>query len=210
MSFFTNNRTDRCPGPITGNPLTGLCEKVCIQTSKVFDSGISQVPLENYSLTLSNLTPAGPTYPLTFVGCATNGVATLTNVVVDRFDDKPNFARITCTVNIPLLVTYTDAGGITGTGTGTISINKDVVMFVPQASLIPYTIEGFGAAVCLDGTFTGETPVVVINGCANIILRVIVEAHLLIPSYGYCCIPESNDYTQELCSGITNLPLFPN
>ena len=31
MSFFTNNASDRCPGRINGNPVNGLCEKVCVE-----------------------------------------------------------------------------------------------------------------------------------------------------------------------------------
>ena len=31
MSFYSNFTSDRCPSQITGNPLNGLCEKVCIQ-----------------------------------------------------------------------------------------------------------------------------------------------------------------------------------
>ena len=30
MSFFSNFSSDHCTGAITGNPMTGLCEKVCI------------------------------------------------------------------------------------------------------------------------------------------------------------------------------------
>ena len=34
MSFFSNFSQDRCPCQISGNPLNGLCEKVCIQVKK--------------------------------------------------------------------------------------------------------------------------------------------------------------------------------
>ena len=40
MSFCNSNNADRCPGNISGNPLNGLCEKVCIQVKKVFDACI--------------------------------------------------------------------------------------------------------------------------------------------------------------------------
>ncbi len=42
MSFFTNNSGDRAPGRINGNPINGLCEKVCVQAQKVFDACINQ------------------------------------------------------------------------------------------------------------------------------------------------------------------------
>ncbi|MBQ0017269.1 MAG: hypothetical protein KBT30_01395 [Clostridiales bacterium] len=209
MSFFTNNRTDRCPGPITGNPLTGLCERVCINTSKVFDSCMSQIHIENISLDLEEITPETVVYPLTFVSCASNGPATVTDLVIDRFEDRPNFARITANINIPVLVNFTDANGVVGTGTTTLTINKDVVMCVPSNSVIPFTVEGYGAMVCSDGEFTGETSTVVIDGCVTVILRVLANADILVPSYGYCQIPQCQDYSQEVCEGVFDLPLYP-
>ena len=34
MSFFSNFNSDRCPGNITGNPINGLNEKICIQVNE--------------------------------------------------------------------------------------------------------------------------------------------------------------------------------
>ena len=209
MSFFTNNRTDRCPGPITGNPVNGLCEKVCIHTTKVFDSCMTQIHIENISLTLTNLDPAEVTYPLTFVSCASNGPATLTDLVIDRFDDRPNFARITGDINIPILVNFTDANGTAGTGTATLTIDKDVVMCVPCNSVIPFEVQAYGAMVCSDGEFTGDTATAVVSGCVTVILRVTADADILVPSYGYCRIPQCQDYSQEVCAGVFDLPLYP-
>ena len=42
MSFFSNFQTDKCPGPINGNPINGLNEKVCVQAQRVFDACIKQ------------------------------------------------------------------------------------------------------------------------------------------------------------------------
>ena len=67
MSFYSNFQSDKCPCAITGNPINGLTEKVCIQAEKIFDACIKQSQMENYTLTLTDLTPASPTYPLTFV-----------------------------------------------------------------------------------------------------------------------------------------------
>lgn len=209
MSFFTNNRTDRCPGPITGNPLNGICERVCIHTEKVFDSCMSQIRIEGISLELTNITPETVTYPLTFVSCASNGPATVTNLVIDRFDDRPNYARVSGQINIPILVNFTDSTGVAGTGTATLTIDKDVVMCVPCNSVIPFNVIAYGAMVCSDGEFTGDTSTVVVDGCVTIILRVVAEADLLVPSYGYCQIPQCQDYSQEVCEGVFDLPLYP-
>ena len=209
MSFFTNNRTDRCPGPITGNPVNGLCEKVCINATKVFDSCMNQIHIENVSLSLTNITPSTVVYPLTFVSCASNGPATLTDLVIDRFDDRPNFARVTADINIPILVNFTDANGTAGTGTATLTINKDVVMCVPCNSVIPFEVLGYGAMVCSDGDFTGDTATAIVSGCVTVILRVVANADILVPSYGYCRSPQCQDYSQEVCSGVFDLPLYP-
>ena len=79
MSFFCNFQSDKCPGPINGNPLNGLCEKVCIEAKKVFDACIEQRQLTDIVLNIANLTPANPTYPLTFVSArSTTGSCRLT------------------------------------------------------------------------------------------------------------------------------------
>ena len=85
MSFFSNFSSDHCPGTISGNPLNGLCEKVCIQAEKIFDAGIVQTRLENYTAVPVNFTPADPTYPLTFVSArSTSSIGTVSNVNVER------------------------------------------------------------------------------------------------------------------------------
>ena len=208
MSFFTNSRNERCPGPINGNPLNGLCERMCIQTTKVFDSCMKQITLNDYNLQLTNFNPATYTEPLTFVSGVSSGPATLTNLSVERFDERPNFARVQATVNIPVTVTYTDANNVTGTATGTITVNQDVVLFVPQPSIIPYNVEGFGSVVITDGTYLGNGQFSV-DCCTTIILKVVVTAQILVPTYGYCPIPQCQDYTQEVCSGFFDLPLYP-
>ena len=85
MSFYSNFHSDKCPGAITGNPLNGLVEKVCIQAEKIFDAGIKQTQLENYALTLTDISIANPTYPLTFVSAkTTTQVGTISNLLVER------------------------------------------------------------------------------------------------------------------------------
>ena len=85
MSFFSNFSSDRCPGTISGNPLNGLCEKVCIQAEKIFDAGIIQTRLENYNAVITDPVPANPTYPLTFISARSlsTGV-TVSNLNVER------------------------------------------------------------------------------------------------------------------------------
>lgn len=211
MSFFSGNRDNsRCPGPINGNATTGLCERVCIQTTKVFDSGIKQFQITDTSITLTNLTPETPTEPLTFVGCTGAGgeETVISNLVIDRFADRPNFARVTADLAIPVNITYTDADGVEGSGTGFINTSVDVIMFVPQPALIPFALEAFGSAVCTSGAYvSGST--FTISACVTVILKVVVEAQIMVPSYGYCTIPVLQDFVESNCSPTNNLPLYP-
>lgn len=113
MSFCNTNNADRCPGNISGNPMNGLCEKVCIQVRKVFDACISQTTLESLSVTLTDLNPASPAEPLTFVsGKSTSTRGTITALTVTPLADRPGLSRVLATVSIPVEITYTDANGV--------------------------------------------------------------------------------------------------
>lgn len=209
MSFFSGNRQGCNPGPITGNPLQGLCEKACIQTRKVFDACMKQIQMDGTSVTLTNQQPQNPTVPLTFVSCQTQtNDVTITNLVVDRFEDKPCFARVSGSVGVPIVVNYTDNTGASGSGTATITIPIDVVLYVPQPSIIPYQVTAFANAICSGGRFV-EGSTFSIDPCMTLIIRVVVDAELLVPTYGYCQIPPCQDYTQDVCSGYFDLPLYP-
>jgi len=157
MSFFSNFQSDKCPGAISGNPLNGMCEKVCIQAQKIFDACIKQVQIENYTMRVSEFTPANPTYPLTFISArSTSAGATLTDVSVERLADKQGCARVQATVNIPVEVAYTDANGVEGVATGTISVNEDVLLYVPAPSIMPFKVVAEASAVAAEGSFNSE------------------------------------------------------
>ena len=210
MSFFSNFQSDKCPGTISGNPLNGMCEKVCIQAQKIFDACIKQIQLENYTLTLTDLVPADPTYPLTFISAkSTTSAGTITALSVDRLADKPGCARVQATVNIPVEVLYTDANGVEGSAQSTISVKQDVLLFVPAPSTMPYKVTAEVSAVCAEGTYNEESGTFTVNACVTIILKVAIDVEILLPSYGYCAIPPAQDYSQEVCAGFFELPLYP-
>ncbi|MGN0787797.1 MAG: hypothetical protein ACI4L6_01860 [Candidatus Onthoplasma sp.] len=210
MSFYTDSRPGIFPGQ-TNNVMNGLCERICIQTTKVFDACMFQSHIENYSLTLTDFNPANPTAPLTFVsGSSVAGQTTVSNLVITRFDDRPNFARVQATVNIPVTVTYTDANNVAGTASGTISLQQDVVLYVPQPSLTPIDVIAFGSAVIASGTYNAETGGFIIEACVTGILKVVAVVDVLVPSYGYCPIPPCTPFTaDDICPGVFDLPLFP-
>ena len=209
MSFFSNYSSDHCPGPMTGNPLNGLCEKVCIQAEKIFDAGIVQTRLENYSVALNDPTPADPTYPLTFVSArSATGAGTVSGLSVERRADS-NCARVQATIGIPVEIVYVDAAGREGKATGTVTLNEDVLMYVPPASVMPFTVTAAVSCVSPEGTFDAASGAFILSACITCILKVAMQVELLVPSYGYCAIPPAQEYSQEVCSGFFELPLYP-
>ena len=209
MSFFSNFSSDHCPGIITGNPLNGLCEKVCIQAEKIFDAGIIQSRLENYSVSLTDPTPSNPTYPLTFISARSlSSVGDVSNVIVERQADS-QCARVQVTVTVPIEVVYVDANGVEGKASSSIVLNEDVMMYVPSASIMPFTVTSVASCVSPQGTFNESTNGFTISACITCILKVAMQVELLVPSYGYCAIPPAQEYSQEVCSGFFELPLYP-
>ena len=209
MSFYSNFQSDKCPGVITGNPINGLCEKVCIQTEKIFDACIKQTRIENYNLAITNLTPADPTLPLTFVSARSlTAEATVTGLVIDRQHDK-HCARVQGTVSVPVEVLYTDANGVDGSASGTVAIPVDVLLYIPAPSIMPFSVSAVASVVAPEGTYVTATESFTVSLCVTVILRVSMPVEILVPSYGYCAIPPLQEYSQEVCAGFFELPLYP-
>ena len=209
MSFFCNFQSDRCPGQINGNPLNGLCEKVCVQAKKVFDACMQQSQLTGIVLDITGLTPDNPTYPLTFVSAKSlSSQGTISNLLIEPLSERPNSARVRADVTIPVSVAYVDANGVEGAAVSSVTVTKDVILNVPSASIMPYSVEAVVSLVSTQGTYTGENQFT-IDACVSIILKIVMDVELLIPAYGYAAIPPCQEYTQEVCAGFFELPMYP-
>ena len=111
-------------------------------------------------------------------------------------------------VTIPVTVAYTDANGVEGVATSSFTVTKDVILCVPAPSVMPYEVEAVVSMVSAEGTYTGAGQFT-INGCSTVILKIVMEVELLVPSYGYCAIPPCQNYSQEVCAGFFELPIYP-
>jgi len=116
---------------------------------------------------------------------------------------------VQATITIPIEIVYVDAAGVEGKATSDIVLNEDVLMFVPPASVIPFTVTSVASCVSPEGTFNAETGSFAISACITCILKVAMQVEILVPSYGYCAIPPAQEYSQEVCSGFFELPLYP-
>lgn len=209
MSFSNNVRPDRCPGPINGNPVQGLCEKVCIQATKVFDACIRQETLSNTLVSLISTIPTDVTTPFTFISAtSTTSRGIINNLVITPLADSEKCSRLQFDVDIPLSVLFTDANNRTASGTATITIPKDIILHIPQASVIPYRVEAVVNAVSTVGTYVADATFN-LTICVTVIIKIVTDVELLVPSYGYCYIPPCQDFQNEVCEGFFDLPLFP-
>jgi hypothetical protein len=132
----------------------------------------------------------------------------ISNLLIEPLHERPNSARVKADVTIPVSVAYTDANGVEGAATSSVTVTKDVILNIPSASIMPYSIEAIVSLVSTQGTTTGDNQFT-IDACVSIILKVVMDVELLIPSYGYAAIPPCQEYTQEVCAGFFELPMFP-
>ena len=181
MSFYINNNNTCRPGGLSGNPSSGLCEKALIEVTKVFDACRQQMVETGLTLALTDLNPASPTLPLTFISATTliDNPATISDVIIDRIEQRPNFANVTGTVTVPIQVNYRDANGTLGVANSTI------------------------------GSINAEGNTATVTGCLNIILKISAKVDILVPSYGYPVIPPCRQAETQICPGTGDLPLFP-
>lgn len=209
MSFYaSNDRPGVFPGIIQNCNANGVCERVCIQVKKVFDACLNQITLSNLEVLATDFDPPAPVEPLTYVSAVSNGPAVISNLSVIRLDDQPNFARVSCSITMPIKINYIDANSVPGTATSTITLNEDVLLYVPQTSVIPYSVEVFANGISNIGSYIGND-VFQITICIYVILKIVAEVDLLVPSYGYCPIPPCTPFDESECNAFFNLPLFP-
>ena len=203
--------------PVNNLDGNNCSEKICIQGKKVFDACMKQVTLQQITVSVSDVNPPNPTVPLRFISCkSTTTKGIIENLVVERLTERPKYGRVQADVVVPVEVTYIDSNNVEGVGQGTVTVPVDVVMFLPEPSIIPYAIEASVSAVSPEGQYS-QTQVIdgvtyyifVINCCVTAILKVTMDVELIVPSYGYAVIPPCQDYTEEVCSGYFELPLYP-
>lgn len=205
MSFYSNcNHQENCPGPISSNPINGLCEKTCVQVKKVFDACIKQVSMQNFIIPVTNI-PCGSTF---ISGRSTTSKGSVKVCSVEPIDSCQNLSRVRADVTIPIEILYTAPSGCEQCEKSCITLKEDVLMCLPEPSIMPFEFEAVVSVVIPEGCFTGASTLSA-EVCVTAILKVVIEAELLVPTYGYCPIPPCQEYTQEVCAGFFDLPLFP-
>lgn len=233
MSFYSykNANPACCPGTIAGSALDGLQEKVCVQVKRVYDSAMQQKQLDNRIVTITSYAQvantvqcnncgcqetqetvpptSAPVPPITFESCRSSTTdAVIRNLTVDRLCDRPCFARVRATVDVPIDILFVDSRCVEYIGKGVVSVEEDVLLSIPDESIVPYTLEAMASAICVSGCYLGNNQFKM-TVCVTIILKVLANVEIMIPSYGFCSIPPAEEFAESVCDEFFSLPLFP-
>ena len=145
----------------------------------------------------------------TFVSCRSASVCgRIHDLTIDRLCDRPQFARVKATVDIPIDVIFTDARCQEWMGRGKLSVVKDVLLAIPEESIVPFTLESMVSAICVTGEYIGSCKFE-ITICVTVALKILAEVDLMIPAYGFCEIPPCEEFAENVCDEFFSLPLFP-
>ncbi|MDD3244429.1 MAG: hypothetical protein PHD32_12040 [Eubacteriales bacterium] len=212
MSFYSykNANGQLCPGAIAADEGFRCCERICIQVKKVYDACLEQTQMDRI-VTVCNITPVTPPpiTPITFVSCrSTSATGEIHDLMIDRLPDRPHFARVRCNIHIPIEVVFTDGTNREYVGQAVIVVKKDVIMYVPDDSLVPYELQTLVNAICVSGYhLRGQEFNITI--CVSVILKIVADVDLLIPCYGFCPIPPCEGFAEGVCDEFFPLPLYP-
>lgn len=231
MSFYSyKNANPRCcPGAIAGDAVSGLSERVCVQVKRVYDSGLIQEQLDDEDITITSFAvvppcnctcagnccpgelpdPPAPVPPIAFESCrssSTNG--RIRDLSIERLCDRPCFARVRGNVDVPIDILFSDSRCVQYVGQGTVTLPVDVLLSIPDEAIVPYCIEAMVSAICVSGTYRGDN-VFRLTVCVTAALKVLAEVEMLVPSYGFCTIPPSEAFAENVCDEFFSLPLYP-
>ncbi len=191
-----------CNSPLMNCTNGNVCDKTCVETLKVFDAGIQQ---KNISATLT--VDFGTETATSIISIGNSGGSVIENLVITPIPGSVN-SRVTFTLSIPVTVVGNNAQGTVIYGTSTLSFEQDLVLRVPQEGVISPQIEATAIVNGLSNTVAAGN-IVTTNACVTIITKVVAEVLLVIPSYGYLVLPNTQEYTQEACGSVFNTPVFP-
>ena len=150
-----------------------------------------------------------PTGAWTFESCRSSTTAgRISNLNIERMPDRPQFARVRCTVDVPLDVLFLDQRCQEWMGQTTITVDKDILLCIPDDSIIPFTLESLVSAICVSGSYIGNCTFD-ITVCVTVVLKVLAEVDILIPTYGFCQVPPCEEFAENVCDEFFSLPLFP-
>lgn len=145
----------------------------------------------------------------TFESCRSSTTSgTISNLSIERMCDRPQFARVKCNVEVPVDVLFVDQRCQEWMGQASLCVSKDVLLCIPDDSIVPFTLESLVSAICVSGSYIGNCTFE-ITVCVTVVLKVLAEVDIMVPTYGFCEIPPCEEFSENICDEFFSLPLFP-
>lgn len=145
----------------------------------------------------------------TFESCRSSTTkGTISNLSIERMCDRPQFARVRCSVDVPIDVLFVDQRCQEWMGQASVCVDRDVLLCIPEDSIIPFTLESLVSAICVSGTYIGNCTFE-ITICVTVVLKVLAEVDIMVPTYGFCEVPPCEEFAENVCDEFFSLPLFP-
>ncbi len=196
-------------GPVTGKQCNCECSgNRCNCSCPTCGTGIThEEAVENAENSPCQLPQ--PFGAWTFESCRSSTTAArISNLNIERLCDRPQYARVRCSVDVPLDVLFIDQRCQEFMGQTTVTVNRDVLLCIPDESIIPFTLEALASAICVSGSYIGARTFE-ITLCVTVVLKVLAEVDILIPTYGFCEAPPCEEFAESVCDEFFSLPLFP-
>ena len=83
-------------------------------------------------------------------------------------------------------------------GRAELPVDKDVLLAIPDESIVPFTLESMVSGICVTGTYIGNFQFK-ITICVTVILKVLAEVEMMVPSYGFCSVPPCEEFAENVC-----------
>lgn len=93
-------------------------------------------------------------------------------------------------------------------GQATLRVSKDVLLAIPDESIVPFTLESLVSAICVSGRYVGNCKFQ-ITICVTVVLKILAEVEVMVPSYGFCEIPPCEEFAESVCDEFFSLPHLP-
>jgi hypothetical protein len=184
------------------------CRNITITVDRVLDSGNKKISLEHAELVCYDI-PHMARCPYKFVSAhSIQSEAIITDLAVDRIEDCEKDARVRCKATVPLQVIFYDADGCKHTCKSQTTVALDVILCIPEPSMFPFEIKAYTTCNCPNGHFVCDN-VVECTQCISVIIKVITQADVIVPCYGYSNAPCVKDYDRKECERFFSLPTFP-
>ncbi|MCI9031674.1 MAG: hypothetical protein HFK09_04015 [Clostridia bacterium] len=188
-------------GCISGNPLNGLCERMCLHVETVTDACRARRDNQTATVVLSDL-PSGA--PFTFVDASETGDVSF--VVDSTCISNGDCRRVRGRLRVTLNVRFTDANGNCGCASGVLELARDLSLRVPTDNGANYRFDADAVLVCTNGAFISDSAVS-LSYCIVETYRVLMIADVLVPTYGFAVYPDCTEC--DGCAELLNNRIFP-